>query len=225
MIFFLTSTEIKLTDFDDEGNLTLALYNDKFVNMYKRVYDFMHDSPAAFSMKTLLNDRQQEVTVFVNDRCLFYPERFRTASTFRDMNSDFGFVPYPKYDEAQEEYHTISHDNYSLLCVPITTGNLEMVGAVTEAMAAESYRTVTPAYLDIALKEKYSRDEGSKKMCDLLIEGTVFEPLLIYSKSLADAGLIMYNIFGDKEDIASYYESHVKSYQKAFDKFNEKYAG
>ncbi len=221
---FLTSTEINLTDFDDEGNLILTIYNDKFVDVYKRVYDFMHNSPAAFSMKTLLADRQQEVTVFVNDRCLFYPERFLSTSIFRDMESDFGFVPYPKYDENQKDYHTISHDNYSLLCVPITTQDLEMVGAVTEAMAAESYRSVTPTYLDIALKEKYSRDEGSKKMCDLLIEGTVFEPLLIYSNSLADAGLLMYNIFHDKEDITSYYEKQTKVYQKAFDKFNEKYA-
>ncbi|MBQ4573616.1 MAG: hypothetical protein IJA85_00285 [Clostridia bacterium] len=221
---FLTSTEIDLTEFDDEGNLVLTIYNDKFVDVYKRVYDFMHNSPAAFSMKTLLADRQQEVTVFVNDRCLFYPERFLSTSIFRDMESDFGFVPYPKYDETQEKYHTISHDNYSLLCVPITTQDLEMVGAVTEAMAAESYRTVTPAYLDIALKEKYSRDEGSKKMCDLLIEGTVFEPLLIYSNSLADAGLLMYNIFQDREDITSLIEKQTKVYQKAFDKFNEKYA-
>jgi hypothetical protein len=142
------------------------------------------------------------------------------------MPSDFGIVPFPKYDKAQDNYYTVSHDEYSLLCVPVTAdpAKYQMIGAVTEAVAAEGYRSVTPAYFDIALKNKYSRDDESSRVLDILAERNTFQPAIIYSNSLGDIGHLMRQIIYDFPDIASYYEKNSGAYEKAFAKFNEKFA-
>ena len=39
---------------------------------------------------------------------------------------------------------------------------------VLEALAAESYQSVTPLYYDTILKDRYTRDDDSKEMMDLV---------------------------------------------------------
>ncbi|MBO5218298.1 MAG: hypothetical protein J6C52_02635, partial [Clostridia bacterium] len=56
---------------------------------------------------------------------------------FREMKDNFGFVPYPKFDEKQEDYCSYIRGSAPLTYIPVTnTGkNLEMTGAVLEVMA------------------------------------------------------------------------------------------
>ena len=58
-----------------------------------------------------------------------------------------------------------SHD---ILAVPITATNLERTGIITEALSAESYKRVIPAYYETALKTKYARDDESVQMLDMI---------------------------------------------------------
>lgn len=46
--------------------------------------------------------------------------------------------------------------------------NIPAAAALLEAIAAESMRSVTPAYYDMALKYRYTRDEDSAEMIDLI---------------------------------------------------------
>jgi len=149
----------------------------------------------------------------------------------REMESDYGILVYPKYDEYQEKYQTCAHDNYSLFCVPITVpgSSLEMIGAVTEALAAESYRNVTPAYFDVVLKGKLARDPESGLMLDLLVENMIFDPAAIYSGDLGDIGWTYRQLYdghnaGTSADIASWFAKRQKLYNKAFEKFNKNFA-
>ena len=48
---------------------------------------------------------------------------------------------------------------------------------MTEAMAAETYTNVYPVYYDVALKSKYSKDEATASMIDLISAGRAV-PLL-----------------------------------------------
>ena len=54
----------------------------------------------------------------------------------------------------------------------VTVKDPAMIGAVLEKMGELSYKIVTPAYLDTALKGKYLRDDNSARMVDRIIEGT-----------------------------------------------------
>ena len=61
-------------------------------------------------------------------------------------------LPYPKYNEAQDNYYTVVFDNHSVFCVPKTVKDPERSGLIMEAMGYESMRIVTPAYYEIMLR-------------------------------------------------------------------------
>jgi hypothetical protein len=96
------------------------------------------------------------------------------------METDFGIIPQPKYDEAQAEYITFVNPAGSGLTIPVTVGDIERCGVVLEAMASESYRHLTPAYYNTALQQKYTRDNESAEMLDLLLQNRVYDLAMIY---------------------------------------------
>lgn len=55
------------------------------------------------------------IPIFFDDRALFYFDILLHASGFRDQESDFGLIPYPKFDEAQKEYVTYANQ-WGLSC-------------------------------------------------------------------------------------------------------------
>jgi len=91
------------------------------------------------------------------------------------MEVDFGIIPYPKLDEYQDSYYTFVDAHSSLMAVPVMVGEIEKVGAIIEALSYESYKTVRPAYYDVALKSKFARDDESEKMLDIIFSGIVYD--------------------------------------------------
>ncbi len=124
------------------------------------------------------------VEKFTNSTALFTVGKTSSAASFRDMEEDFGVVPIPKLNEAQSNYITGTHNGFSSATVPVTCSCLDAVSATMEAMAAESYRTVTPAYYETALKIKYSRDDETSQMLDMISESVRYNFGYIYAASL-----------------------------------------
>ena len=213
--------DLHLSKMNDDGLLELDVMSDKFVDVYTRLWEYYHENDHIYTHK----DNETSLKMFREDHLLMYPYLMIGAENFREMESDYGIVPYPKYDEAQENYYCLAHDNYSLMCVPIDIpeDKYEMIGATTEAFAAESYRTITPAYLEVAMKNKFLRDQYSTEMLDIITSGLKFDPAGIYSNSLGDVLHLFRGVWDGKLDIVSTYSKKEKSYLKAFDKFNTKY--
>ena len=114
--------------------------------------------------------------VFTEGRCLFSYVGLNRVTLFRDMEADFGILPTPKFDEAQEEYHNVvSTWGANFFAVPKTTEDMERTGIILEALSAESMYTLTPAYYDVTLKTKAARDEKSSAMLDIIFASRVFE--------------------------------------------------
>jgi hypothetical protein len=223
---YLSAFCLPLTETESGGTLKLAVYNEKFLNAYDKLHEFWNDT-ASYPMK-LFDDvdwvwgRQ----IFTNDQALFDGGFLKWSEVFRDMVSDYGILPYPKYDKSQDNYYTHPHNDHSLLCVPVTAKaeKYAMIGAVTEALAAEGYRKVTPAYFETALKNKYNRDEESSQMLDILVAGSTLTPGTLYSGSLNGVNQLLNQIHNGTSDITSYYEKNLGAFEKAFENFNEKFA-
>ena len=66
------------------------------------------------------------------------------------------------------------------MAIPVTATNDEMIGAVVEALSAYSWRTVLPAYYEIALSAKSARDEESVEMIDLVLSSRVIDFAYLY---------------------------------------------
>jgi len=126
---------------------------------------------------------------------------------FTDLDFTYGMLPFPKYDEAQERYLTVPEYDFSVYGVPVTLPmeDYEFVGIVMEAMCAESWKTVTPAYYDEALKGRYSADPTTAEMIDLIMDGRVFDwgyQVAIYL-TCKYPYLFMYNLNANNVDLAS----------------------
>ena len=104
------------------------------------------------------------------------PTGLNRCTLLRSMETDFGIVPNPKYTESQERYYDlISLGSGNGMAIPVTTQDTERTGIIVEALSAESKYTLTPAYYDITLKTKLSRDEESAAMLDIIFTSRVFE--------------------------------------------------
>ena len=119
--------------------------------------------------------------MFLNNRTIFAAGQINMSLThFRDMDSDYGIIPYPKWDENQAEYRTMVDGSHSAMVIPVTVGDLEKTGVITEAMCAESYKQVIPAYYDTALKYKGTRDATSIEILDMIVNARVFDMGYVY---------------------------------------------
>jgi len=227
---YFSAFEIPITTTNPDGSLSLAL-GEKFYEAYSRLREFSMDIsslPQAISNKNESVNYENDVKFFANGQILFFGGLVRFSDYFRAMEDDYGVLTVPKWDETQKDYHTTSHANYSLLSVPVTVPSerCNMIGAVMEALASEGYKTTTPAYFDSTLKNKYSRDEETLRVLDILRGGLEFQPVMIYYKSMGDIlHLFRYACYPQNtyENMVSYYEKYSPTFQKAIDKFNEYY--
>ncbi len=115
---------------------------------------------------------------FVDGRIGIMTTMFKSCfSAFTDLNFSYGVLPFPKYDKAQEGYYTIPNYDFSVYAIAanVPEDKLDMIGIIMEAMSAESWKSVYPAYYDDALKGRYSADADTAKMVDLIAEGCQYD--------------------------------------------------
>ena len=91
---------------------------------------------------------------------------------FRDMDG-VGVVPYPMADENQDGYRTLVHDTAELGVMPatVTGSDASAASAVIQAMSVHAHRYLRPLYYETALKQKYSQDQLTAQMLDIIVNG------------------------------------------------------
>ena len=121
------------------------------------------------------------------------------------MNDEYGILPIPKFDEAQKDYYTYSHDQYTVFMVPTTVADPEMSGAVLEVMAYESYRSVQPTYYELVLKGRYANDPQSRAMLDRITRNIKVDPSYIYGKQLSqpEVSVLRSKVYSGSKDFGS----------------------
>lgn len=143
----------------------------------------------------------------------------------RDMEQMYGIVPMPKFDQAQEDYGSLMHDQFTVFCVPVSAAKdkLEMIGATMEVMASESQRTVKPAYYEIALKRKYMSDPVAWEMLDLTFDKMITDAGVVYGLSLDFPHHMLRTIVnGKKNNASSKFASVAKSCKRSLIKLQGK---
>ena len=158
--------------------------------------------------------------IFETGHGLFFWMRLDDVTNMRAGDADFGIIPIPKYEEAQDKYYSlVSQHTTGLMSIPITCAGdeLSMVGMVLEALAAESHYTLIPEYIETSLKTKNSRDAESADMLDIILGNRVFDPMNVYSfANFGDA--IMDAADANNKDMASLIKSKQKLVNKSIEK-------
>ncbi len=157
----------------DENNIPfLDMYSERTVAIYDFLYE-LRFSDDTYQIASWVDPKCPEF--FAANQALFMSTQVGVINDLRDMESDFGIIPYPKFDEAQENYAHYVDGHATMMAVPKSIGNPEKVGAIIEALSYESYVSLVPVYYDTVITNKMSRDEESGEMLDIIYNTRVFD--------------------------------------------------
>ncbi len=158
---------------DPNTDLPSCTFNtEKSISALQRIIPMINAEHSKF-----YTDAYKQVHPFFKEgKILFHLAQLAEVTLYRAMEFDFGIIPLPKYDEAQERYYSpITAYGSNCISVPITASDLDRTGHIIEALSCESMYTVTPAYYDVALEGKMLRDEESTEMLDIILDTAMFE--------------------------------------------------
>lgn len=173
---FWIASDVQTVKKDDNGIPYFASSGDeKLTSVYDKLISIMHNNGIWYTKTDNSNVYFEKTTLFQTNQALFADHTFYTISKLRDMESDFGIIPYPKWDENQESYHAWVEGGCQTISVPMNTPDLDESGALIEALCCISYHSVIPAYYEISLKQKYTRDSVSAEMFDIIRESRTFD--------------------------------------------------
>ena len=166
---------------------------------------------------------------FREDKALFFIELIYGVPPLRDMDSDFSLLPMPKASEEQKEYATYIHvQKATAMAVPATVSGdgLTLAGSILGDLAFESAKIIQPVFYDIMLKSKFSRDEESSAMLDIIYANirTDIALAMLTSGINIDSELRSACTAGDTA-IVSKLASNKKVYEKVLTKLIEQLNG
>ncbi len=96
---------------------------------------------------------------------------------------EYGIVPMPKLNHNQTEYLTGVQDQVSALGIllPVQEERIQMIGAVLECLASESYKTVVDEYYNNIMQYRFAQDVDTQEMLDIIYEGSCMPLTAIYT--------------------------------------------
>ena len=218
---YMQGSRVSMVTRDEEGYPVLTVNEEHLTELVEKVYHLMWENPGAFILSG--QDTNLKDTIG-QDRALLCSTRLRIViEQLADMESDYGVLPYPKLNDSQTEYGTRVQDALSLWSVPIDVKDPDLSTAVMEALAAQSWRTTTPAYFDVALKSRYSRDPETSAMMDLIKDSVLINFESLYNESIGNPWFVMRTLMPAKNaSFSSWWASNRKSMNKVFEKAIQK---
>lgn len=209
------------TIFKSTGDdIVCTLDDSKTINCFEKVRKLLRENDGCFWYWHGNNGftYEDKHPIFKSGNVLFIPIRLSALyDQYRDADFDYGVLPYPKYDEVQKNYHNSCLNNFSVLCIPsnITGTDLEKIGAAMEIMASESRKRIIPAFYETALQDKYTTDEDSKRMLDIIMETRVFDIAHLYSQATSGAYSFFEEIMRSGEMFTTAYAVRRKMFDNA----------
>ncbi len=212
---------------DEDGIPAFSIKSDKINNIMQTLFDFYYNTNGIAS-----GDAMEGISsgkMFTNKQCIMAPITLGnvTGEGLRNFEDDYGILPYPKWDEYQQNYYSHVYGESTVCAVPKTAKDLEFIGVCTEALSYESWKTVTPTIYETALKTRYLRDSESKEVLDIVLDQRYFDFGFVYDNWQGYAYTVMFMLRDQKENFESYYASkypsariQLKKVIKAFDKLS-----
>lgn len=169
-VWISAGEKLVLKDADDRPYFA-AKGNERFINSYTEMLNFLLSDP---SIKMANSSRTECTKMFASGSSLFVMPLVCQLGELMEMEDDFGLLPLPKYDKAQEKYHSFVADAWTYV-VPSTNLNPVGTSILMEALAYETQESVIPTYYEQAMKYRKLRDNNSVSMLDLVRNTLTFD--------------------------------------------------
>lgn len=219
--FFAAAGE-KWIEKDENDIPYLTELTDRKVKVLEWIQDTLCDHDVTLNAHLFLSAYSNSWAIydlFPGGRALFTDVDVSIMQAYNIMTDDFGLLPQPTYD-AESTYFGNIYFYTPMLGVPVTVAGdaADMTGYVTEALAWEGYRIITPAYYDTAIANRYLRDTESIEMLDYIVRNRAYDMAISFSwGNLMNEVTSQLN--NQKLNIASLYESKTKMVDRAIETF------
>lgn len=213
---FLFAFRIPVTVTGDDGYPEFNLDSEEIIDLIDTLTEFAYETEGVLYLK---QDPTSSNIVFTSGQCILYPELLGYGSTLRDVEIEYGVLPYPKYSEQQDGYYTTSRDGSTLFGIPTDIADVAFTGHITEALCEASHAIVIPNYYNTVLKEKYLRDTESQIMIDIMRDGLSYDFGTVYAVQLERAGFMVRDCVNNRTSYSSYYAANIKKWEAALDAF------
>ena len=203
-----------ISRFDDSGMPYFAMDSEKTQIVFEKMYALLVDDNISYWDQT-----QGKNMIFWQDQALFASMMIRDVEVNRDKDLGYGLVPYPKYDEQQEQYLNLVDGHASVMALPVTLSeeDRDFVGTMIEAFSAATFNDILPAYYNTAMQTKFAQDETMPLMLDLIREGRVFNFGYVYDTTI-NRDILVNLITSKSTELAS----KVASVKKPTEKYYER---
>ena len=217
---------------DADNYPVYSVDQDKIQSIYDKVYTTFMTNNSLYI--TDVSIHTEAYKIFTEGRALFVSCSLTQIANseygFKDMADEYGVLPQPKYDTAQEDYMSFVNGAASVVVVPKSLGEdrLDFVGYMMEALASSSYYMVTDTLYDKVAKSKNVRDAESAEMVDIIIRNRVFDfgYAHFFSKGYPCAVLFQTCLDAKNDSVASAIKRvKDKTMEKDIDKILEVYQG
>ena len=189
----LPAFDIKMFEKTDDG-YAFTYNSERAASAVTHMCDWVHATNDVASVKGN-NDNEAEgwmissgggnyvSKIFMEGRALFSASLIADAqSIVAGIDFEYGLLPYPKWDETQQNYQTTLQRAAHAL-IP-TTANAESASALFEALSSATYRTLIPEYFEVTLKTRYAQDNDTSRMYDLIANSIYYEPGEIFGTQM-----------------------------------------
>ena len=227
---FYNAYDMRVADVDRDGMPYYSLITAANSVKLDALYSFLYTQDNCFHVMNWFDKTSTDFTtgmcnMFMNNQAMFMWIRFADVEMLRNMDVDFGIIPVPKWDEAQKQYYSAVNQHMGTATViPVSCPDADTEGYFLEAICCESMKKLIPAYYEVALQGKITRDEESVDMLDLIFDNRVYDIGSIFN--FGGFGQDMYQLSVTyKSDYASLWAKNESKYQTKLDKFVSDYEG
>ena len=211
---FFTAGDNYVTKKDQHNRPYIDMPTERMITTFEKAFQIIN-GPYTYSFPSWIDEGI--VPMFSNNKSLLLTTQVGIIQQLRNMDVDFGVLPYPKLDSSQEKYLNYVDGHAQLMGIPVNAPNLERTGTILEALSYYAYLYQVPAYYEVNLKTKHARDEESSEMLDHIFDGRVFDFGYVYDNWVIafDFG----NLINDKNpNFVSRIESRLNAAERNLEK-------
>ncbi len=204
-----TASGLRVADKDKNDIPYISYYSEKTVDVFNKFFTLLNSDDSYVDLGST-SYTSGYLAAFIEGRALFADMNMSNVETMREMDADFGVIPWPKWNE-NEPYLTNVDGGTNGFVVPLTIKDADMVSLILESLCAWGYDKVIPAFYEVVLKGKSSRDTESEAMLDIVRKSCVFD-LGYQNTSIGGKFANVLKDFSDGTvtgDLASYYEANL----------------
>ena len=128
------------------------------------------------------SDVNPDAPEFANGGAVFTIDTIKQSTKLSEMRYKYGVLPIPMLNEEQTQYYSLVSGDHDSMFAVIGTNveNRQLIGAALELMGYYSYYEINNDFYDVAIQNRGTRDEKSKRMLQIIFQTRTYDMGLVY---------------------------------------------